>query len=201
MQNILTQLKKGCEEAAFNLIEKLDKSTSIRIYDFLKQYYFLFGLDYACVEKMGKILIKPKHADIITLTPKLESLFNNDIYNLEIEPGENYYIPLWHDELEFNNELTTLIVRVEPILPENVVIDDDNNIHILKTFCINDLFGKEVYSINIASREFIIDIHKLLMKPKQIIRFQERGIAKVNTKTIFSVSNISDVVVHIEIVI
>ena len=182
MQNILAQLKKSCEEASFNLIEKLDKSTSIRIFDFLKQYYFLFGLEYASVEKLEKI-IKP--VDIITLTPNLESLFNNDIYKLETESGENYYIPLWHDELEFNNELSTLIVRVEPNLPESVVIDNDNNVHILKTICINELFGKEVYSITIASREFIIDIHKLLMKPKQIVCFQERGIAKVDTKTIF----------------
>lgn len=194
MKHILVHLKKGCQYAMSNLIEKLDTHTSIRLYGFIKQYYFLFGLDCTFVDK----IVKP--VEIITLTPKLESLFNNDIYNLETETGENYYIPLWHDELEFNNELSTLIVRVEPILPENIVIDDDNNIHVFKTFRINDLFGKEVCSITIASREFIIEIQNLLMKHKQVICFEQKGISKVNTKNVFSASSISDVLLHIELV-
>lgn len=199
VKNILEHLKKGCEDVAFKLIENLDKHTSIKIYDFLKQYYFLFGLEYSCVERMEKMLVRD--TNIVILTPKLENLFNSDIYNLELETGESYYIPLWHDELEFNTDLSTLIVRIEPILPENVVIDDDNNVHIFKTLCIGELFGKETYSLNISSQEFTIDIHKLVMKQKQIICFERRGIAKVNTKTIFSVSKISDVLVHIDLFI
>ena len=199
MRIIIEHLKKGCEETAFNIIEGLDNPTSNKIYCFLKQYYFLFGIEYAWIKKLGeKINIL---TEIVTLNPKLENLFNNDIYNLETDTGEKYYIPLWHDELEFNNEHSNLIVRVDPVLPENVEIDDDNNVHISTALSIRELLGKEFYNINISSREFIIEIHKLVVKNKQTICFKHSGIAQVNTNSIFSVSNISNVFVHIELVI
>ena len=140
------------------------------------------------------------HIDTLVLTPKIENLFNCDIYNLELDNGSSYYIPLWHDELEFRNEASYFVVKIEPIIPDNIEIDDDNNVHIYHIFCIRELFRKENYIINIASREFIIKVSELFMKPQQIVRFVCQGIPKVDVKNVFEVSNRGDVIVHIDLV-
>ena len=197
IRNIIEQLKKSGENATINILERLDESNATKMIQFIKKYYFLFGLDYGVVERIDKLINMP--VEIITLTPTLENLFNNDIYNLEIIKGSKYYIPLWHDELEFIEKNRTLIVRIEPILPLNIEIDDDNNIHILKTFCINELLGKETYIINIGTREFTIDIQALVIKQHQTVCFEKQGIAKVNSQAIFSIDNTSNIIIHIEI--
>ena len=197
IRNIIEQLKKSGENATINILERLDDSTATKMIQFIKKYYFLFGLDYGVVERIDKLINMP--VEIITLTPTLENLFNNDIYNLEIIKGIKYFIPLWHDELEFIDKTRTLIVRIEPILPLNIEIDDDNNIHILKTFCINELLGKETYIINIGTRDFTIDIQTLVIKQHQTVCFEKQGIAKVNSQAIFSIDNTSNIIIHIEI--
>jgi hypothetical protein len=198
MQPIIDQLKKGCEDTAFKLIAKLDKSKTNRIYNFIKNNHFIFGIDYSCVERMDKIVNTP--IETLLLTPKIENLFNCDIYNLELDNSSSYYIPLWHDELEFRNDSSYFVVKIEPIMPDNVKIDDNNNVHIYHIFCIRELFRKETFIINIASREFIIKVSELFMKPHQIVRFECQGIPKVDVKNVFEVSNRGDVVVHIDLV-
>ena len=140
------------------------------------------------------------NVETIVLTPKIENLFNCDIYNLELDNGSSYYIPLWHDELEFRNEASYFVVKIEPIIPDNFEIDDDNNVHIYHIFCIRELFRKESYIINIASREFIIKVSDLFMKPRQIVRFVCQGIPKVDVNNVFEVSKRGDVIVHIDLV-
>jgi hypothetical protein len=57
------------------------------------------------------------------LNPNLQHLLNKEVYYIK---EHNLYIPLWHRELVFKN----IVIHINPILPENVVIDSDNNIHI-----------------------------------------------------------------------
>ena len=55
--------------------------------------------------------------------PNLQHLLNKDVYYIK---EHNLYIPLWHRELVFKN----IVIVINPILPDNVVIDSDNHIHI-----------------------------------------------------------------------
>ena len=61
------------------------------------------------------------------LNPTLSHLMNKSVYHL-VE--HDIYIPLWHQEICFKN----IIININPILPDNVMIDADNNIHIIITF-------------------------------------------------------------------
>ena len=56
-------------------------------------------------------------------TPNLHHLLNKEVYYLK---EYNLYVPLWHRELVFKN----IVIHINPILPKNVTIDSDNNIHI-----------------------------------------------------------------------
>jgi hypothetical protein len=196
MKEIINELKRGCEDVAFRLIAKLDKITAVKIYNFIKQHYFIFGLDSQCINRLEKIICV---TEIITLTPTLENLFNCDIYNLEVEPGSSYCIPLWHDELEFHKDRTHLLVVNEPLLPKNILIDGENNVHVNISFNINEIIGKDNYIINIASREFIIEIQSLFIKPKQDVHFKYKGIPKINLLNMFDITELGDVIIHIEL--
>ena len=50
---------------------------------------------------------------------------NPQIFKLDIS-GEVVYIPLWHHEVNYNNN----IIKIVPLLENNIFIDRDNNIHI-----------------------------------------------------------------------
>ena len=199
---IIDKLKQGCEDIAFKMIEHLDKNTSNKLCVFLQKYYFLFGFKYECIERLCT-MIGQTAENVITvdLTPSLDNLFNNDVYKLEYEPGVNFYIPLWHDELEFNCSKSTIIVKVQPILPADVIIDDDNHIHVFRIIPIQELLGKEYYEILIASRIFTIKMKELSLIQKQTVCFEKKGIAQVSIQNVFSINNLSDVYVHIELAV
>lgn len=202
MRIIIDHLKQGCEDITFKMIEQLDKNTSNKMCIFLRQYFFLFGFNCECIERLCT-MIGQTTVNVITveLTPSLDNLFNNDVYKLEYEPGVNFYIPLWHDELEFNCSKSTLIVKVQPILPADVIIDDDNHIHVFKIIPIQELLGKEYYIIQIASRFFTIKMQELSLIQKQTVCFEKKGFAQANIQNVFSINNLSDVYVHIELAV
>lgn len=78
------------------------------------------------------------------LRPTLEQLFRKDVFYLE---EEQLYIPLWHEELLFDKKIKVLI---EPILPEKVSIDENNNILV---FAEKDILVFGSISISITPQE------------------------------------------------
>jgi hypothetical protein len=78
------------------------------------------------------------------LRPTLEQLFRKDVFYLE---EEQLYIPLWHEELVFDKKIKVLI---EPILPEKVSIDENNNILV---FTEKDILVFGSISISITPQE------------------------------------------------
>ena len=132
---------------------------------------------------------------LIVIQPNIDNLLNQDVYALE-HLRNTYYIPLWHDELEYDLENYSLIVKIKPKLSENVSIDEDNHLHINIALKIADIFQMEEYPINIGESMFTLYVRELLLKPKQTIIIS-KGLATINTKNVFSVGNLSDVYIHV----
>jgi hypothetical protein len=110
------------------------------------------------------------------LQPTLNQLFRKDIYYLE---EEKLYIPLWHQEIVFHGKIKVIL---NPILPEGIVLDEDNNI--LVTSCIQDSQDSVVLggiSISIKDREW---------KEK---RLQKKGIPRIRS-FIYDASELSDII-------
>lgn len=74
-------------------------------------------------------------------TPNLNHLLNKDVYYLK---EYNLYVPLWHRELIFKN----IIIHINPILPKNVTIDTENNIHIHEASISAIIKGKGIPKLN-----------------------------------------------------
>ena len=112
------------------------------------------------------------------LNPTLSHLMNKSVYHL-VE--HDIYIPLWHQEICFKN----IIININPILPDNVMIDADNNIHIIITPLTPDEFILGGISFS---------IHHCI---KNIDELKGKGIPRINIKNIYDYSIISDIILHV----
>ena len=138
---------------SLNMFDGLDKETTINIYNFLSKYRSLFHFSNEFLDKVKDIIIR-KHDDIMVyvLNPSIDDLLNNNVYKLYLEE-ELYLVPLWHSEMYFDvkkreneseepketNDIKEIIVLCYPELPENITIDEDNNLYIEVNLNVSDI--------------------------------------------------------------
>jgi len=111
------------------------------------------------------------------LNPTLTQLINKNVYYLS---EYDIYIPLWHHEIIFKN----VVINITPSLPENILIDNDNNIHVIIT---NDQL--ELFTIGGIS--FLISD---CIKNMNLLK--RRGFPRINIKNIYDYSELSDIILH-----
>jgi curved DNA-binding protein CbpA len=191
--SIITKTKK----ISLRLFEALNKEHCLELFELVNKYKKIFNIDESLIQDMSQI-IKRKYNElqVITLNPSLNDLFENNIYALE-NNNEKYYIPLWHNEVYFDN----LIVLINPELPEHINIDEENNIHIHININNNDLIHKNIFKINITENmEIELNTNKLFCKKYQKHIIYNKGISKINEKNLFDISKKSDIIIHINAV-
>jgi len=202
---IVTSILKDI--VSVKLFESVDKETCIHIYDFIIKYKIVLHISEATLNKVRDIILeKYKDVQIFILNPSLADLFENKIYKLQVD-GHTYFVPLWHHEMVFqnenseykNNKDSEIIVKCIPELPENVEIDENNNlivnVNIPFTF---SLFQKKTYSVLIHEKyEFQIPLSELCCKVRQIYVLKKRGISQIIESDIFNIFHKGDIIFKI----
>lgn len=155
-------------QSSVKLFRNMDKHTSLMIYDILSKNQELFGISREIMDELTCILEEKTSADmVVRLNPSLLDMLLDRVYILN-EGGHSYYIPLWHSELHFKRRASAsdaesahtneeqesgldisgeIIVLCEPELPDNVSIDEENNIYISLNVNIQELFVKQVLPV------------------------------------------------------
>ena len=154
----------------------------------------------------------------IVLRPFFEDLFGVNVYKLHYL-GEVLVVPLWHHELtyEVGQNINTktngntaaaeqpakqeVCVRCEPILPENITIDEQNHVHYKLRVNLRDVWTSTELPIDLGIQHIpvlSIPVNRLYLRPMQTITFERRGIPMTNTLQILDVSRSSNLVVHLE---
>ena len=156
---------------------------------------------YNAIIEIIKTILEEKLSNhsIYILTPNLLNLFNSDIYKLQIN-DEIIYIPLWHNELKFENN----IIKIEPLLESHITIDSDNNIHYIYTNSFNNIIellnAKSNIIIDLEDQTFEININDLKFSHYQVYSVKNKGIPKINTVDILDNSIKADIYFHIHLV-
>lgn len=197
----LLNIKAGYEDATIRMFSDLNRNNAVKMYSYLEQYAGMFGFNKDIMGKLKSIVDKKIGKDtFITVNPTLANVLKNDVFRLERD-DDTYCIPLWHDELEYDIDDQSLIISVNPILPDNMTIDEDNNLHIILRLKVSEIFGQDTYKIDLMCKSVSVNVREIMLKPKQTVCFPNQGIAKINTKNMFSVGKLAHIFVHITLTI
>ena len=194
VQDILKTIINDCENLSIKLFEDMDKEKAMQIFEFINKYQHILYIPSSTVEKI-KIIINEKieNDNIIILNPQLEDLFHDNVYILEFEE-EKYYVPLWHDEVYYKHKKNDLVIKCIPDLPENISLDNDNNIVIEVDYHINSLLKEEYIHYQLGKEEYSIPIKELKIERRQVYVFKKKGISLINNSNIYDNSNKSNVI-------
>ena len=207
---VLSILKDAVSVALF---ESIDKEMCIYIYDFIIKYKTVLHISDETLEKVRQIILeKYKDVQIFILNPSLFDLFENNIYKLKVE-DVIYYVPLWHNEIVFqkekerkneiniNTQDSEIIVKCIPELPDNVEIDENNNLIISITIPLTpSLFFDKIYLVYIEKYTFEIPMVKLSCIIDQIYILKGQGISQILEKDVFDISKKSDIIFRIKFI-
>tara|TARA_B110000285_G_scaffold130571_1_gene146695 strand:+ start:6360 stop:7259 length:900 start_codon:yes stop_codon:yes gene_type:complete len=196
---IIQKITKVCEGKSVDFLEKIDKDMLIKIHNVIKQNQEVFHINDEYIELIENVINnKTKNDEVIILNPTLQDLFDNNLYRLTID-NNTYVIPLWHHELVYDNNGNDIYVKCNPILPEDVELDENNDIHIYRNFKISDIWGKEDITVNLGDRDYTIRVNKLKLIREQTIILMNSGISYINLKKIYDVSIMTTVFIHISL--
>jgi len=187
------------------IFEDLDKQKAIEIYQLLYKYKDILYIKNETLDLVSLIIKEKYKNDIVFIVkPLLKDLLEHNIYKLYIE-DELYLVPLWHNELYFDvKDGSEIIVLCQPRLPDEITIDENNNINYEITINIeselpNLIKNKKFVSLEIGEKWFSIPLDKLNLKEEQLYRFRGQGIARILEKDIYNVSCKSDIIVKIKL--
>ena len=159
-------ITKGLQ-SAITMFQTMDKQACLTIYDILSKNQELFGISREILEELTRIVEEKMGDDLVVrLNPSLLDMLLDRVYILN-EYGQTYYIPLWHSELHFKQPAIhgdgEIIVLCDPELPDNVSLDDNNNLFISLDVNILELFRDQVVPVyinnEIKDRGFIYYLH------------------------------------------
>ena len=189
---LIQNMLQKTNEITKGIIHKCDHTILLKINSILSRYGSIFS------QSMPDNFNINKYTDreIITVSPTIDQLLRNDIFCLTHKTNK-YYVPSWHRELEFNS----FIVQIIPSLPENVHIDDDNNVHIFITRHIRDIIDKQSIKVELGDCTFNIDCNKLSIKKMQTIVLSHCGIGNISyeKQDMFEIQKTMDLFVRITI--
>lgn len=202
--NVVQEIILNSNILTTSMFENIDLRTAIDLYNLLCKYREVFHISNDILSYVS-LLIKEKYKNdkIIILRATLDDLWQNNIYKLNFN-GEYYLVPLWHNELHF--EKNNLIVLCNPTLPDEISIDENNNIILdvninIKNELCELMIGNENYKIvSIGCQNFAIPLNKLLLKKYQIYKFKGQGISQIIENDIYNTNNKSDVIMRIYLI-
>jgi hypothetical protein len=201
INELLVLFNKNYINSLNKIMNVCSKEKLIIFYDYLQKYNdFLIEKDTNILSILEEVIKnKLKNDERIILNPSIINLFNDDIYKLDYN-GELYYIPLWHNELIYDINDSSLFIECIPDLDDNISIDDDNNLVIKCIFEFKNIIYKKTLEIMVGEKVFNIPVNELKIKEKQFYKFYNCGISLIDHTNIYNVSKKSNIIVDLTLV-
>ena len=219
---IMHKMAKICEKKTRELLEKLEYGLLERLLGVLELYPSTIPEP---IRDMVRDIANTRRGqtECIIINPLLDDVLADNLYSFERD-GKKYIVPLWHHELVYdvcaedvnldgccNGNVSEMVIQVNPILPDNVSIDANNNLHVRLTYHLLDIWYGNRSSIGLGEegsvedginfwlgrRQFVISRRQICMMEKQTLVLCGQGISQISHTDIYDVSQKGDVVVHL----
>lgn len=198
----LDEIKLEADKHLTIFLETLFSNLSLIILEDIYLLLAKFNNNYLLTNRIVTIIKKliisilEKNA-IYIINPTISNLLNSDIYKLNIN-NEYVYVPLWHNELAFENA----IIKIYPLLATNMYLDSSNNIYYTYKNKFSTLLENIANNINciiitIDNNTYNIAINNLIMSKYQTYILKNQGIPVINSNNILDNSVKSSIIFHI----
>ena len=198
----LDEIKLEADKQLTIFLETLFSNLSLIILEDIYLLLAKFNNNYLLTNRIVTIIKKliisilEKNA-IYIINPTISNLLNSDIYKLNIN-NEYVYVPLWHNELAFENA----IIKIYPLLATNMYLDSSNNIYYTYKNKFSTLLENIANNINciiitIDNNTYNIAINNLIMSKYQTYILKNQGIPVINSNNILDNSVKSSIIFHI----
>ncbi len=187
INNIIQIILTDCHNLSIKLFENLEKEKAIQIFEFINTYQHILYISKDTVDKIKDIVNqKIENDNIILINPSLRDLLSDNIYVLDFE-DEKYFIPLWHDEIYYKNKKTNndIVIKCIPELPDNISLDNNNNLIINVNYFIKDILSKDILTYTIGTLSFEIIVNKLKIQNIQQYLIKDKGISLIQPNDIY----------------
>lgn len=194
VEKVIHSIFADCQNISIKMFENMDKDKAIQIYEFINTYQHILYINSETVERIRQIINEKVESDnIIIVNPSIDDLINDNIYKLDFEE-ETYYVPLWHDEVYYKHKSHNLVVKCIPELPENISLDDGNNVIINLYKNIGDVFANDHIEYQLGKQFISIPANKLFIQKRQTYRVKGCGISTIQPNNIYDNSEKSNVI-------
>lgn len=203
-RNEINKFQQKCIDYSLKIIDKLFDKINVSVLEDIYKYINDNNIFNYSLETLNffKEIIKKKliKYNIYIVNPELDSIFNSEIFKLEISNGDYIYIPLWHSELIYEEN----IIKIEPILQNNIGIDVNNNLHYSYYSTFEELVklihnNINYINIEINNIDFKLPISALYFKKQQIYTFKNVGIPIANPNDIFDNNIRGNIIININL--
>ena len=194
---ILKKTTTVCSEKAIQLLQNLEKPSLIKIYEILTKNKNYLHIESELLDKIEKLINeKIENDECIILQPSIDDLFENNLYKLKINQHV-YIVPLWHNNLVYDNSGNDIYVKCFPILEDNIEIDKHNHIYIQISHSLQDIWEKQSFQINIGKRNIEVPIEQILLKKQQLICIKHAGISQMNPDNVYDITKKSHIYIYL----
>lgn len=194
LSKIMTLLKNKCEDKAIELFQNMPIEKCKKILDFIRKQSLIPN---SFIEKVTLFCKeKEENTKIIRIFPSLNDILLDNLYRL-YENDVEYFIPLWHHELIYDNHGNDLCVEIHPQLEKNIHIDENNHLHIFETFSLVKLWELETIEIQFGNKKISFPRENLKFIKKQVITIPNNGISCINSENIYDTSKKGSIFIHV----
>jgi len=192
---IIKDIVVSCKQVSIKLFEGLDKYICIEIYELISKYRVILHVSQETIDAVKQIILeKFKNDQVYILNPNINDLFENNIYKITVS-NKTYLVPLWHNELYFDCGDSEIIVKCIPELPDNVEIDENNNLLVLLDIKLTQkILDNPCLSFNLGTKHFNFQINNLNIQKSQQVMFKRQGISQINEYEMYNINSKSDVI-------
>jgi len=206
--SIAERLTTKCEENAMGMLERMDRPTFLKVYSLLKKCNDVLYVPDEWKTRLDDLhKSKTENDHTVLLHPRLEDLLDDNVFRVTLD-GHTFYIPLWHHELVYDRPSQTsasadgeLTVKCVPQLPDNMTLDEHNNLHVHIKKDRSAIWDGEEIEIPICAKKTVkMNRKTLFLREFQLVTLKGEGVSRVDDCDIYDVSKRADIVVHMTLV-
>lgn len=194
---IINNITSKCTSLSTKMLDRFDKKTLLKLFDYINTNKEILNINNNIFDFINNYVLKKTQDDCVyNLNPTLDDILRKDVYLLFIEE-KKYYIPLWHSEIQFDED-KCIIVRCEPQIPKHITIDHHNNLNVNLSVNFENILDRIEIEFMLGSSKYSIPIEKLYIKKHQVYILRNQGIPKINNDDIYDCKDIGDIIVNID---